>query len=158
MTTSTLSIIRRHFLTITTLIVVALSLPVTGWAQTSVDNEANTAISTLPELGSFSVSLAVSDLNASLAFYQKLGFKQIGGDTAANWVILERDGTQIGLFEGMFEQNILTFNPDDVRSIQKQVKKSGIAPVSEADESTEGAAHMILQDPDGNLILFDQFE
>lgn len=120
------------------------------------------------QLGNFSVSLAVKDLAASRAFYEKLGFKQIGGDAAQNWLILQNDTATIGLFQGMFEKNILTFNPgwdrqsqtlaqfDDVRDIQSALKAAGMKPASEADESTTGPASMMLVDPDGNPILIDQ--
>jgi catechol 2,3-dioxygenase-like lactoylglutathione lyase family enzyme len=119
-------------------------------------------------LGNFSVSLAVKDLAASRAFYGQLGFVVIGGDAAQNWLILQNDGSTIGLFQGMFENNILTFNPgwdrnsqalpdyDDVRAIQRQLKGAGLKLDSEADETTRGPASVMLKDPDGNLILIDQ--
>ncbi len=119
-------------------------------------------------LGAFSVSLAVKDLKASQAFYKKLGFKQVGGEPTQNWLILRNGTTTIGLFQGMFERNMLTFNPGwtaecetlpqfaDVREIQKKLKTSGLALDSEADESTTGPASLILTDPDGNPILIDQ--
>ena len=120
------------------------------------------------ELGNFSVSLAVKDIQASLAFYQKLGFSIFHGDPAQNWVILKNGDTVIGLFQGMFEKNILTFNPGwdnnakelpsftDVRELQRQLKGEGVHLISEADETTTGPASMMLVDPDGNPILFDQ--
>ena len=112
------------------------------------------------DLGNFSVSLAVKDINASVAFYKKLGFEQIFGDypsgAAQDWAILQNGKAIIGLFQGMFEGNILTFNPKDVRSIQKSLKESGVALTREADESTEGPEHCTLLDPDGNAILIDQ--
>ena len=120
------------------------------------------------ELGNFSVSLAVKDIHASLAFYQKLGFSIFHGDPAQNWVILKNGNTVIGLFQGMFERNILTFNPGwdnnakelpsftDVRELQRQLKGEGVHLISEADETTTGPASMMLVDPDGNPILFDQ--
>jgi catechol 2,3-dioxygenase-like lactoylglutathione lyase family enzyme len=120
------------------------------------------------ELGAFSVSLAVKDIQASIAFYQKLGFKQFGGDIAQNWVILKNGEHVIGLFQGMFEKNILTFNPGwdqnaqnldtftDVRDIQKQLKEQGIELGEEADETTAGPEYISLEDPDGNPILIDQ--
>lgn len=120
------------------------------------------------ELGNFSVSLSVKDLAASRAFYEKLGFRQIGGNAAQNWLIMQNSTATIGLFQGMFEGNLLTFNPgwdrnsntlaefDDVRAIQKTLKGLGIAITTEADASTTGPASMVLTDPDGNVILIDQ--
>lgn len=108
-------------------------------------------------LGTFSVSLAVKDIKASRAFYEKLGFKFLAGKEEDNWLILENGTTKIGLFQGMFENNVLTFNPSDVRGIQKTLKAQGIKFTLEADETSEGAAHATLLDPDGNAILFDQF-
>jgi lactoylglutathione lyase len=119
-------------------------------------------------LGNFSVSLAVKDLAASRAFYEKLGFTAIGGDPAHKWLILQNETSTIGLFQGMFERNLLTFNPgwdrtgstlpvfDDVRDIQRMLKSRGVAPASAADESTSGPASLMLLDPDGNPILIDQ--
>lgn len=120
------------------------------------------------ELGSFSVSLAVKDLEASRAFYDKLGFSVVGGDPAQNWLILRNGSCTIGLFHGMFERNILTFNPGwagdgaelesftDVRELQKQLKAKGVELANEADESTTGPASFVAVDPDGNPILVDQ--
>jgi catechol 2,3-dioxygenase-like lactoylglutathione lyase family enzyme len=120
------------------------------------------------ELGAFSVSLSVKDLEASRDFYAKLGFEQIGGNADQNWLILKNGDHVIGLFQGMFEQNMLTFNPGwdqqgketdsfmDVREIQKALKDQGISIVSEADETTEGPASLMVFDPDGNPILIDQ--
>lgn len=120
------------------------------------------------QLGAFSVSLAVKDIKASKEFYEKLGFKTFGGDVAHNWAILKNGDHIIGLFQGMFEKNILTFNPGwdqdaknvdpftDVRELQKQLKTEGLALMSEADESTTGPASFMLKDPDGNTILVDQ--
>jgi catechol 2,3-dioxygenase-like lactoylglutathione lyase family enzyme len=119
-------------------------------------------------LGNFSISLAVKDIQASLAFYEKLGFRQVGGDIAQNWVVLKNETTKIGLFQGMFEKNMLTFNPgwdherqtppdfDDVRDLQKSLKSQGVTLLTEADESSTGVAHFMLLDPDGNPILVDQ--
>lgn len=119
-------------------------------------------------LGAFSISLSVKDLKTSKAFYEKLGFKEFGGDEKMNYLILKNGNTIIGLFQGMFENNILTFNPgwdenakelenfDDVREIQKELKENDISLISEADESTKGPANIILTDPDGNQILIDQ--
>lgn len=119
-------------------------------------------------LGNFSVSLAVKDIGASRAFYEKLGFRVIMGEQKQNWLILQNDTSTIGLFQGMFSKNTLTFNPgwdrnaatlpefDDVRAIQRTLKSRGLAPAPEADESTSGPASMMLVDPDGNPILIDQ--
>jgi len=120
------------------------------------------------ELGAFSVSLAVKDLAASMAFYEKLGFSQFHGDPAQNWVMLKNGDHVIGLFQGMFEKNILTFNPGwnqsgeptgeftDVRKIQQKLKAEGLSILMEADETTTGPASLVLEDPDGNQILLDQ--
>jgi catechol 2,3-dioxygenase-like lactoylglutathione lyase family enzyme len=119
-------------------------------------------------LGNFSVSLAVKDIHASRAFYEKLGFRTIGGDAAKNWLILQNETCTIGLFMRMFEKNTLTFNPgwdqqcntlpdfDDVRDIQKSLKSQGIPLLTQADESSTGPASFLLLDPDGNPILVDQ--
>jgi len=119
-------------------------------------------------LGAFSVSLAVKDLQASKKFYEKFGFKEFGGDASQNWLILKNGDHIIGLFQGMFEKNTLTFNPGwdqnaqslggftDVRELQRQVKKAGVELVTEADESTTGPASFITFDPDGNPIFVDQ--
>ena len=120
------------------------------------------------ELGTFSISLAVKDLEASRLFYQKLGFEIVGGDPSQNWQILRNGLCTIGLFQGMFEGNILTFNPGwdaqaqtldtytDVREIQRQLKAKGVQLVSEADEESSGPASFTALDPDGNAILVDQ--
>ncbi len=120
------------------------------------------------ELGNFSVSLAVKDLAASRAFYEKLGFRASGGDPAQNWIILQNDTATIGLFQGMFDRNMLTFNPgwdrtkatlpdfEDVREIQRTLKARGLEPSPAADESSTGPAYLMLTDPDGNPILIDQ--
>ena len=120
------------------------------------------------ELGAFSISLAVKDIKASKAFYEKLGFTSLGGNIDQNWIILKNGPHVIGLFQGMFEKNMLTFNPGwdqeaknlpaftDVRELQRQLKAQGAPFVSEADESTTGPASFILTDPDGNPILVDQ--
>jgi catechol 2,3-dioxygenase-like lactoylglutathione lyase family enzyme len=119
-------------------------------------------------LGNFSVSLAVKDIAASRAFYEKLGFRSIGGDQAQNWLILQNETSTIGLFQGMFDKNTLTFNPgwdrnaatlpdfDDVRDIQRALTGKGLALTASADESTTGPASLMLLDPDGNPILIDQ--
>jgi catechol 2,3-dioxygenase-like lactoylglutathione lyase family enzyme len=120
------------------------------------------------KLGAFSVSLAVKDINASKAFYEKLGFTTFGGDIAQNWLILKNGDAIIGLFQGMFDKNILTFNPGwdgnaqklatftDVRELQRQLRAQGVAFATEADESTTGPASFVIADPDGNPILVDQ--
>lgn len=120
------------------------------------------------KLGAFSISLAVKDIEASRAFYEKLGFETFGGNAEQNWLILKNGDHIIGLFQGMFEKNILTFNPGwdqdanriggftDVRELQRRLKASGIALTTEADESTTGPASFTLIDPDGNPILIDQ--
>ena len=119
-------------------------------------------------LGAFSSSLAVQDIAVSLKFYQKLGFQEAGGDQSQNWLILRNGDVTIGLFQGMFERNVLTFNPgwnaqaeplaefDDVREIQQELKNQGLALTTEADTSTTGPASLMLIDPDGNQILIDQ--
>ena len=122
------------------------------------------------DLGAFSVSLTVKDLAVSRAFYEKLGFEVTGGAQEHNYLILVNRGTVIGLFQGMFEKNILTFNPGlggagmeqledftDVREIQRALKSDGVELTEEADESTSGPAHITFLDPDGNPILIDQF-
>ena len=120
------------------------------------------------ELGAFSVSLAVKDIQASRAFYEKLGFKDFGGDITQNWLIMKNGEHVIGLFQGMFDKNLLTFNPGwdqnaqklekftDVRKLQRKLKDQGVALTQEADEATSGPAYFSLLDPDGNSILFDQ--
>ncbi len=120
------------------------------------------------ELGAFSISLAVKDLEASRSFYEKFGFKVFGGDASQNWLILKNGDYIIGLFQGMFEKNILTFNPGwdsnaqkvatftDVRELQRQLKAAGVQLQEEADESSTGPAYFTAIDPDGNPILIDQ--
>lgn len=108
------------------------------------------------ELGTFSISLAVKDIAVSRAFYEKFGFEVIDGVQEHNWLILKNGDAKIGLFQGMFENNIITFNPPDVRAIQKSLKSQGVALIQEADEMTTGPAHSTLIDPDGNAILLDQ--
>lgn len=122
----------------------------------------------LMKLGAFSVSLAVKDIGTSRAFYEKLGFRQVGGDPTQNWLILRNGETTVGLFQGMFPSNLLTFNPGwtsqcetlteftDVREIQRALKASGLTLASEADETTTGPASLMLTDPDGNTVLIDQ--
>lgn len=120
------------------------------------------------KLGAFSMSLAVKDIEASRDFYAKFGFEVVGGDAEQNWLILRNGTTTIGLFQGMFEQNILTFNPGwdwqaqplesytDVRELQQQLKEQGVTLMNEADEDTTGPASFVAVDPDGNPILVDQ--
>jgi catechol 2,3-dioxygenase-like lactoylglutathione lyase family enzyme len=125
-------------------------------------------IPSAPTLGNFSVSLAVKDLAASRTFYEALGFQAVTGDPADNWLILANGTATIGLFQGMFERNMLTFNPGwdgagnalaeftDVRELQRQVKAAGITPATEAEEGGQGPASFIVIDPDGNPVLIDQ--
>lgn len=120
------------------------------------------------QLGAFSISLTVKDIKASKAFYEKLGFTPLGGDMAQHWIILKNGPHVIGLFQGMFEKNMLTFNPGwdqdakhvdpftDVRELQQQLKAAGVAFASEADATTTGPASFVVTDPDGNPILVDQ--
>jgi predicted lactoylglutathione lyase len=120
------------------------------------------------ELGNFSVSLAVKDIEASKQFYEKLGFKVFMGDQSQGWLIMKNGVQNIGLFQGMFDKNVLTFNPGwtsdaqplkeftDVRELQRQLKASGVEMISEADESSSGPAGFMISDPDGNTILIDQ--
>ncbi|MBI5432007.1 MAG: VOC family protein [Planctomycetes bacterium] len=120
------------------------------------------------QLGNFSVSLTVKDIKVSKAFYEKLDFKQVAGKLEQNWVVLQNGTTKIGLFQGMFEKNSLTFNPgwdherntpkdfQDVRELQQVLKQRGIKLQTEADEATDGPAYFTLVDPDGNPILVDQ--
>ncbi|WP_135212532.1 VOC family protein [Vitreimonas flagellata] len=121
------------------------------------------------KLGAFSISLAVKDIAASRAFYEKLGFTAFGGNQDQRWLIMKNDTTLIGLFQGMFEKNLLTFNPGwdsdgqalasftDIREIQQNLKASGVTLVAEVDASRlQGPAHLTLEDPDGNQILIDQ--
>ncbi len=120
------------------------------------------------ELGNFSVSLAVKNIKASMAFYQKLDFKQVGGNLEQNWVVLQSGTARIGLFQGMFEKNILTFNPgwnkdkktltdfQDVRELQRVLMARGLTIAPEADVTTKGPAYFEVTDPDGNTLLIDQ--
>lgn len=120
------------------------------------------------ELGAFSLSLAVKDLEASRKFYEKFGFKAFAGDASQNWLILRNGSHVIGLFQGMFEKNILTFNPgwdqnaqkldtfSDIRELQRQLKNEGVQLLNEADENSSGPASFMAVDPDGNTILVDQ--
>lgn len=120
------------------------------------------------ELGAFSISLAVKDIKTSRKFYEKFGFQQFGGDASQNWLIMKNGETVIGLFQGMFEKNMLTFNPGwdsnaskladytDVRELQRRLKEQDVELISEADQNTVGPASFIAVDPDGNPILVDQ--
>jgi catechol 2,3-dioxygenase-like lactoylglutathione lyase family enzyme len=123
---------------------------------------------TAPELGNFSVSLTVADLAVSRAFYEKLGFSVVGGVAEQNWLVLRNGTTKIGLFQGMFEKNMLTFNPGwdgdaktlerftDVRELQARFEAAGLKPQPRADPKSDGTAYFMLVDPDGNPLLFDQ--
>lgn len=120
------------------------------------------------DLGAFSISLAVNDLAASRAFYEKLGFTAHGGEPDQKWLILKNGTTVIGLFEGMFEKNLLTFNPGwdgdaqavseftDVRKLQRRLEEQGVTVTTRADPDGSGPAHFVVEDPDGNPILVDQ--
>ena len=120
------------------------------------------------DLGAFSISLPVTDIRASRDFYAALGFSELGGDIEQNWLILRNGSTVLGLFQGMFDAPILTFNPGwdqqaqdvdpftDVREIQRQLRAAGVAIEVTADESTSGPAHLALRDPDGHQVLIDQ--
>ena len=120
------------------------------------------------ELGAFSVSLVVKDIEVSRSFYEKLGFTPMGGDQSAGWLILKNGSTVIGLFQGMFEKNILTFNPGwdqsasplasftDVRQVQKSLDAQGVEITTRADPDSSGPAHILLADPDGNVVMLDQ--
>jgi len=120
------------------------------------------------DLGAFSVSLAVKDLQASKSFYEKFGFRAFAGDASQNWLILKNGDCVIGLFQGMFEKNILTFNPGwdgnaqklarftDIRELQRQLRAQGVQFQQQADENTAGPASFVVVDPDGNPILVDQ--
>lgn len=119
-------------------------------------------------LGAFSISLSVKDIHASKEFYEKLGFTHFGGNIDQKWLILKNGDAIIGLFQGMFDKNMLTFNPgwdqnaqnvhefDDIRKIQRHLKESGFHLTTETEENSEGPAHISLTDPDGNIILLDQ--
>jgi catechol 2,3-dioxygenase-like lactoylglutathione lyase family enzyme len=120
------------------------------------------------ELGAFSVSLAVKNIDTSRVFYEKFGFKVMGGDASQNWLILRNSNHTIGLFQGMFEKNTLTFNPGwddnaqeidsftDIRDLQRQLKSKGVDLLIEADEESSGPASFVAIDPDGNPVLVDQ--
>lgn len=149
-------------------VVVAIAL-----SANSNDSTKNEAVNMSPkteqmQFGNFSVSLAVKDIKASKAFYEKLDFKSVGGDVKQNYVIMQNGTTTIGLFQGMFKDNIMTFNPgwnhksekldkfQDVRALQAALKEKGITPVKAADTASKGPASFVIVDPDGNSILVDQ--
>ena len=162
----------RQFLTITSVALV-LGLAVVGGRSLAQDKpekkgaETETKQDNALKLGSFCLSLAVKDLAASRAFYEKLGFRVVGGN-AKNWAVMKNETCKIGLFQGMFDKNTLTFNPgwdddrktlpefDDVRVLQKTLRSRGVTLTTTADETTKGAASFTLTDPDGNPILVDQ--
>jgi lactoylglutathione lyase len=120
------------------------------------------------KLGAFSVSLQVKNIQASKLFYEKIGFQEFGGDILQNWIIMKNDSCIIGLFQGMFDKNILTFNPGwdgnankldsftDVRELQKDLESKGIEIQTEVDENSSGPGSLMVFDPDGNPILLDQ--
>jgi catechol 2,3-dioxygenase-like lactoylglutathione lyase family enzyme len=155
-----------------TRLVIALLALVAGYVSTHVaapPPPATQAVVDKPmEFGNFSVSLAVKDLAASRAFYEKLGFRVVGGSPAAHYLILQNDTSTIGIYQGMFEKNILTFNPgwdrdkktlpdfQDVRDLQRTLESRGLTLTTRADESSAGPASFTLADPDGNPILVDQ--
>ena len=151
---------------LTTLAVAGLALATL--ASTSSSQSTRPREKEAMQLGNFSVSLAVKDIKASKAFYEKLDFKEVAGKLEQNWLILQNGTTTIGLFQGMFEKNIMTFNPgwtkdketleefQDVRELQSTLKERGLELSTEADESSKGPASFVLVDPDGNSILVDQ--
>jgi len=159
---------RRSWLLKTVFAVAGIGLSkIKTFAATDVSNKLTLKPHNM-KLGAFSVSLNVKDLNASKTFYENLGFTVFAGDLKMNYLIMKNNNALIGLFQGMFQNNILTFNPgwdenaqkvdnfDDVRTIQKQLKSKGVKLMSEADETTTGPASMIFVDPDGNQIYIDQ--
>ncbi len=143
-------------------------LAVVAIAGTTTTPSAQTKEKKAMELGNFSVSLTVKDIKASKAFYEKLDFKEVGGKLEENWIVLQNGDAKIGLFQGMFDKNIMTFNPgwtkdketlkdfQDVRELQHTFKARGLTMAPAADETTEGPAHFMVTDPDGNTLLFDQ--
>ncbi len=151
-----------------TTLAVACGLALATFAGTSSSQSTKPRQKKAMQLGAFSVSLAVKDIKASKAFYEKLDFTEVGGELEQNWLILQSGTTTIGLFQGMFEKNIMTFNPgwttdketledfQDVRELQRTLKERGLKLTTEADESSKGPASFVLADPDGNPILFDQ--
>jgi catechol 2,3-dioxygenase-like lactoylglutathione lyase family enzyme len=151
-----------------TLPTVLLAFALAGCASTPSTQPNPTTGASPMSLGNFSVSLTVKDIAASRAFYEKLGFEIVAGDQSQNWLVLSNGDARIGIFQGMFERNMLTFNPgwdaekntlkdfDDVRELQRRFKECGLTLTVEADESTTGPAYLMLTDPDGNPILIDQ--
>ena len=149
------------------LAVAVLAIATVAVAAASSETK-DTGAPTPMELGNFSVSLTVKDIKTSRAFYEKLGFKSIGGNEAQRWLILRNGPAIVGLFQGMFEKNIMTFNPgwttdgtplaafEDVRDLQKRLETSGITLTTKADPASTGPASFTLSDPDGNMILVDQ--
>jgi len=145
-----------------------LSMLVLKKPASVVDQKSKSLTTNTMKLGAFSVSLSVKELSASKAFYEKLGFSVFAGSMEQNYLIMKNENALIGLFQGMFEGNILTFNPgwdenastieefEDIRTLQKRLKNSGLTLMSEADESAVGPASLMLTDPDGNVILLDQ--
>ena len=143
-------------------------LAVVAITGTTTTPSAETKEKKAMELGNFSISLTVKDIKASKAFYEKLDFKEVGGKLEENWIVLQNGNARIGLFQGMFDKNLMTFNPgwtkdketmkdfQDVRELQRTFKARGITMTTEADESTEGPAYFMVADPDGNTLLFDQ--
>ena len=151
-----------------TTLAVACGLTLATFAGSSLSQSTKPKRKEAMQLGVFSVSLTVKDINASKAFYEKLDFKAVAGELEQNWLVLQNGTTTIGLFQGMFEKNIMTFNPgwtidketledfQDVRELQRTLKERGLELTTEADESSKGPASFVLADPDGNPILFDQ--
>lgn len=146
-----------------------LGAAVLAACSSSPETPPTTAVDdTAPELGNFSVSLTVADLAKSRAFYETLGFSVVGGVAEQNWLVLRNGTTKIGLFQGMFEKNMLTFNPGwdseaktlerftDVRELQARFEAAGLKPEPRADPKSDGTAYFMLVDPDGNPLLFDQ--
>lgn len=146
------------------LLILALVAAAAAIGATVASKSNNSAM----KLGAFSVSLSVKDIAASRSFYEKLGFNQVMGDPGKHWLIMRNGETTIGLFQGLFPRNMLTFNPgwtsqnqplpefQDVREIQRQLKAQGVKLDTEADEKTKGPASLMLTDPDGNPIMLDQ--
>ena len=151
-----------------TTLAVTCVLALAAFAGTSSSQSSEPGQKEAMQLGVFSVSLTVKDIKASKAFYEKLDFKEVAGKLEQNWLILQNGTTTIGLFQGMFEKNMLTFNPGwkqdatqldtftDVRELQRQLKSQGVELSTEADETTTGPASFVAVDPDGNPILVDQ--
>lgn len=146
----------------------ALAATILGAAAFAALRPAPTMDDSKPELGNFSVSLTVKDLAQSRAFYETLGFEVVGGVQEQNWLVLRNGTTKIGLFQGMFDKNMLTFNPGwdseakalerftDVRELQARFEDAGLKPEPRADPESVGTAYFMLEDPDGNPLLFDQ--